>query len=190
MPQSSPEQPVLIIVTGLPATGKSTLAEALRDQLGLPLFTKDHFKELLHDVLDRRYETLTREESREIGAQAIALLIDIASELLRARVSVVIEANFVPWYAPADLAPLIDLADVRQVHCTLPDSLVLDRYRKRAQQGVRHPVHLDEDALGELEERIEAGGGRPLPINARLLQVDTTDGFRPGIDEVVAFCRP
>ena len=36
--------PTLIIVTGAPATGKSTLAERLSDEFDLPLFTKDGFK--------------------------------------------------------------------------------------------------------------------------------------------------
>ena len=47
---SSASLPTLVLISGMPATGKSTLAVELADQLGWPVFTKDTFKELLFDV--------------------------------------------------------------------------------------------------------------------------------------------
>jgi predicted kinase len=182
-------RPTLVIVSGLPATGKSSLAEALRDALGWPLFTKDRFKELLYDVADRGASPFTRDDSRVIGQQSIALLSHVARELLESGDSCILEANYIPEYAPADLAPLLALADGKQVHCSIPDDLVLERYRERAKAGERHPVHVDEGAEAELAERIAGGGGRALPIDAALLEVDATDGFKPGIEEIAAFCR-
>jgi predicted kinase len=182
-------RPTLVIVSGLPATGKSSLAETLRDELGWPLFTKDRFKELLYDVANPQATDITREDSRVIGQQAIALLSHVARELLETGISCMLEANYIPEYAPADLAPLLALANGKQVHCSIPDDLVLERYRARAANGERHPVHVDEGAEAELVERIAGGGGRALPIQAALLEVDATDGFKPGIDEIVAFCR-
>lgn len=185
----SPDRPTLVIVAGLPATGKSSLARELRDALGWPLFTKDGFKELLYDVANPQAVDITREDSRVIGQQAIALLRHAGLEVLACGHSCILEANFIPEYAPADLMPLLDLADGRQVHCWLPDDLVLARYRERAARGERHPVHVDQGAEAELIERIAGGGGRPLPIATDLLEVDTTSGYRPGIEEIVTFCR-
>ena len=124
-----------------------------------------------------------------IGQQAIALLSHVGRELLDIGASCILEANYIPEYAPADLAPLLELANGRQVHCSIPDELVLQRYRARAAQGERHPVHVDEGAEEELIERIASGGGRALPVAADLLEVDSTDGFNPGIEEIAAFCR-
>lgn len=66
---------------------------------------------------------------------------------------------------------------------------MLERYRKRPQAGERHPVHVDAGVEPELIERIQNGGGDPLPLNAPLPEVDSTNGWNPGIDAIVKFCR-
>ena len=188
-PGNNRECPTIVIVCGLPATGKSSLAAELRERLDWPLFSKDQFKELLYDAVQHEPNTpFSRAESVAIGQQSIALLFATARELLETGVSCVIEANFLPGLANADLDPLLELAQGRQVHCAIPDDLVLDRYRKRAEAGERHPVHVDQDAEADLIQRIEHGGGRPLPLAIPLMAVDCTDGWNPGIDEILAFC--
>lgn len=186
---STPNLPTLIVVCGLPATGKSSLAEELRDELGWPLFAKDRFKELLYDSVERDPDAFTREESTAIGKQAIALLLDVASELLRHGVSCIVEANFLPQLGPTDLVPLLASSRGRQVHCSIPAELVLERYRERANAGERHPVHVDEGAEAELMERIETGGGKPLLLDVPLIEVDSTNGWNPDLARIVAFCR-
>ncbi len=43
--------PLVILVTGLPASGKTTVARQVARHLGLPVFGKDDFKEVLFDTL-------------------------------------------------------------------------------------------------------------------------------------------
>lgn len=40
-----------ILVTGIPAAGKSTMAEFLAERLELPVISKDSLKELLYDMI-------------------------------------------------------------------------------------------------------------------------------------------
>lgn len=181
--------PTLVIICGLPATGKSGLAESLRDALGWPLFAKDAFKERLYDAIDHSGNAFTREGSTILGKQSIALLFTFAREVLDTGNSCIIEGNFLPNVAPRDMGPLLALANGRQVHCAIPDSLALHRYRERAQSGERHPVHVDGSDLDGLVQRIEDGAGKPLPLDIPLLQVDCTDGYDPDLATIVNFCR-
>ena len=44
-------RPMLLVVTGLPCTGKTTLGKYLASQLKLPFIHKDGIKETLFDLL-------------------------------------------------------------------------------------------------------------------------------------------
>ncbi|MFI5523786.1 hypothetical protein [Streptomyces platensis] len=63
---------VTVLVNGLPAAGKTTLARALADALTLPLFSKDAVKETLADTLAaiRPPACTPRDWSRILGAAA------------------------------------------------------------------------------------------------------------------------
>ncbi|HYJ13735.1 MAG TPA: ATP-binding protein [Thermomicrobiales bacterium] len=180
-------RPTLAVICGLPATGKSTLAGELHKETGWPLLSKDEFKELLFDAGEHDHETFTRTQSMVIGRQALALLFRVARQFLEADHNCIVEANFLPHLASADFDPLRSLADIRQIHCVVPDAIVLARYRERAEAGRRHRVHIDVEAGKELVVRLKDGAGQPLPLTGSLLQVDTTDGYQPNLCGIVDF---
>ncbi len=182
-------RPVLAIVSGLPATGKTTLANLLKRDLRWPLFSKDGFKELLFDADHQVREGFRREDSIRAGAQAIAIVFQAAAEVLAAGHPCIIEANFLPQLAPTDLKPLMKDANLRQVHCAVPDDVVVERYLRRAKRGERHPVHTDLDAIDNLLMRMGQGAGEPLPLEAPLLRVDTSHGYAPALESILEFLR-
>lgn len=79
----------VVVVSGAPAAGKSTLAGPLALTLGFPLLSKDVIKEALFDHLGH-VDDDERTSSRKLGAASMELLWRIASDSPR----VVIEANF------------------------------------------------------------------------------------------------
>jgi len=183
------QEPTLVIVSGLPATGKSTLAEKIAEEQGWPWLTKDRFKEQLYDAGSIDPNQFDWTAAGVLGAQAVAVLIEVTAILVRRGISVVIESNFRPHLAERDLGPLTGLSQARQVHCELDRERVIERYRSRFEQHGRHPVHLDSIAIHELDGQIDAGFGDPLPLAVPLLCVDTMDGYRPDLPEILAFCR-
>jgi AAA domain len=84
--------PKLIVITGLPATGKSTLARQLAMRYGIPVIAKDSIKEPLLDVLG----AATPEASRKLSDASFAVMFSMARELLAAHMSCVLEGNFRP----------------------------------------------------------------------------------------------
>ena len=76
-------QPVLIVVGGLPGTGKSTLADGLAERLAIPVFNKDRIEASLR----RDGDTADRDSWRV----AENLLTTLAGEQLRRRQSAILD---------------------------------------------------------------------------------------------------
>ena len=167
------QPPLVILVNGLPATGKTTLARRLSADLRLPLIAKDAIKEALFDTLgwsDRAW-------SRKLGTATIALLYLLLEEQLRAEKPCIVECNFVP---DRDTARFLDLQQHYrftpfQILCETDGPTLYERYCQRAQSSDRHPGHVETHNLEEHRELLLSGHIEPLPIGGTLYQVDTTD---------------
>lgn len=154
------EPPVLVIVSGAPASGKTTLARRLAADLGLPLLARDDLKEILYDTLG----AADRAASRRIGGAAYALLCRLADQFLSAGVSLIIESNFGHGIAEDELSPLTERTRAILIHCQAADEMILARYRARATAVDRHPGHHDRDAAADVATNLAAGRFAPLDL--------------------------
>jgi predicted kinase len=164
-------EPVVLIITGPPASGKSTLGRELARKLGLPFLGKDVFKEILFDHLGWS----DREWSRRLGGASMDLLYRSAAALLEAGQSVALEANF---YAKWDTPKLLKLAEMSgcrfvQVVCTASKSTLIDRYRQRILSGERHPGHTESEQLEETIAQLFTGKWEALALGGPVISVDT-----------------
>jgi len=163
----------LIIVNGLPATGKTTLAQLLATGLALPLFSKDMFKEILFDTLGWG----ERAWSRRLGVASIALLVRVAEAELAVGRSCIAECNFDPALGTAQLSELGQRCPFHpvQVLCVADPAVRRERQRQRAQGAERHPGHLEATLLSETDAAPPVGRLEPLALGGALIEVDTTD---------------
>ena len=181
-------QPIMILVSGMPASGKSTLVEQLASELRFPFFTKDGIKELLFDAEAVPVDELDEETSERLGAQAITALYHIAQRILDAGGSVLLEANFRAELTRTQIEPFRSQAIVRQVACKLPMDKIVERFEERQQGDERHPVHAGVDDVDQLVEDLERKDYGPI-VGIPTLLVDTSDGFEPSLAEIARFCR-
>ena len=142
-----------VVVSGAPASGKSTLAPALAAELDLPLLAKDVVKDALVDVLGA--PDLPR--SRELGRAAVQVLFAVAGTAGAA----VLESVW-HGYARAPLAALP--GPVVEVFCRCDPDVLRARFAARAaSRGAGY--HDRERSAAELWNA-EVGspvGGGPLP---------------------------
>jgi hypothetical protein len=150
--------PTLVLVTGAPGSGKTTLAMPLARHLGLPLITKDTIKEALFDTLGTGDHTW----SQRLGAASFQVMFALA----RHSSAAVLEANFYPAHTPALQAicqrPI-------QVLCHCPAAEAYRRYVARS--GDRHAGHLDHLPANQHKA---AQPWEPLGLAGPVLRVDTS----------------
>jgi predicted kinase len=190
MAEASETPSLLILVSGLPASGKTSLAEEIGKALALPIFNKDAIKELLFDTLGWS----SRDWSKKLGAASTELLWFITKRHLQAGASIVLESNFVKEFADPQIAKLRGEWPVRviEVHCVAAREVLVERYRKRAEDGERHPGHMewDEDDMEkDLIPQIRSAKDLTLDQAHALIEVDTGDFDAVDTPSVIAQVR-
>lgn len=79
-----------ILVTGIPAAGKSTMAGRLAERFGLPVISKDRIKELLYDDLGFK----SRDEKVKLGIASMNIMYYTAAQLMKNNQPFILENNF------------------------------------------------------------------------------------------------
>jgi len=156
--------PLLVVVTGMPSSGKTTVAEDLARRLRLPLIAKDEIKESLYESLGAEDVTA----SGRLGAAAYALIFALARVMLGAGASVIVEGNFFRDQTREFAA--LPAHRLVQLHCSAPLDVLLDRYAQRR----RHAVHHDTEKINELPARFASDAHAPLSLDGELIRLDTT----------------
>jgi predicted kinase len=133
----------LLIITGLPGTGKTTLARELARRRGWPLLCKDTIKEPLLDMLG------SQASSRELSNISFAIMFSMAKELLALRESLILEGNFRAGEHEAALLAALpaDPPSLAQVLCSADEQERRSRLLERASDTRRHAGHRDAHQL-------------------------------------------
>lgn len=163
-------RPTLIIISGPPGTGKTTLAHELARAIPCIAISRDEIKEgMVHAAGEFKADV-----GDELTQRTYPLFFEVLERLLRAGVTVVGEAAFQDKLWRTKLEPLADLAEFRVVQCHSPDA------PKRA-AGRSREAHPDFIVTPEYYAGFER-----LTIEPSI-DVDTTDGYDPSIEEIVTF---
>lgn len=168
-------EPLVVVVTGPPAAGKTTIARALAARLRLPLIAKDTIKEALFDGLGSGDLAW----SQRLGTGTYLAMLSLAEDSVAAGASLVLEANFVRG---SEIETRLAALPARfvQIHCSAPLEVLLARYGGRE----RHPGHVDSERIDALQDAVETGRHDPLDLPGETIRLDTSEQVE--IDDVLA----
>lgn len=155
----------------------------LGEKLGLPVLAKDAFKELLADC----FTTMDIELSRRLGAASFKLLFRLAETLLRANVSLIVEANFRADPDQNKFREFLHLGQVTVVECVADPAILLERYQQRHGGDDRHKIHFDLEHLQQRDLVEEWANWPVLNLSCPTITVDTTNVSKVDYLPVVAF---
>lgn len=192
-----------MLISGLPGTGKSTLAGMLARRYTLPLICKDTIKEPLFDIIG----AADRAASRRLSDASFAAMFALARDCLRAGTDLILEGNFrpreheraviaavtasAPSTAPATIGSQV--ANIAQILCRASEPVRIARLKARATDLSRHPGHRDDSfvqdptpapsdflALPGLRLVLDGDGLSPADIHDRrvLELLDALDQWR------------
>ena len=166
-------QSTIIIVTGRPAAGKSTLAKWLSQELKLPVVSKDTIREELFNRLGWK----DRKWAQELGKASVDMMFYFAKAELAAGRSIIMDNSFYPPVSNPRFQELKEQyhAESIQIVCDSDRETLYRRFRDRADAGNRHPGHGDQDVLKELYANLAGTSSSILEIGGTIIEVDTTD---------------
>lgn len=176
----------LIIIAGMPATGKITFANYLSDKMGIPLICKDKLKEIIWDKI--HYDTNIPTESQKYGGLAYDLSFHFCEILMKTNQTFIIESNFtnpcpdilsskVSKYKYRVITVLLD-GDVKVIH---------RRFLARDTTIERHQGLVSNNYFNDFEFFKKATKPcRDFAYGDIRITVDTTDFSKVLYDDIVA----
>lgn len=185
-----------ILVTGIPASGKSTMAKFLAENLSIPVISKDKIKELLFDDVGFK----SREEKVKLGIASMNIMYCMAEQLMKCNQPFVLENNF-ENVSKEGLDEILGKYSYKAITLTLTGNYkkIYERFVERNMSTDRHRGHVVNDCYPEIDvnrkldpipyENFEAGiknrGMDSFKSNGPQIVVDTTDFQNVNLERVL-----
>ena len=142
----------LILIAGLPGTGKTSFARYLSAKMKIPMISKDLIKEQLFDTAGFK----NRQEKVNLGTAAMAIMYHIADLHLEIGLPIILENNFENVSKPG-LLKLIEKHNCNPVmvkfHTEM--SVLAERFRIRDQSPQRHRGHVVNTQYPEVSNNLQ-----------------------------------
>lgn len=175
-----------ILITGMPASGKTTFARHLSAQLQLPMISKDCLKELMYDTIGFKSKT----DKVTLSIAASEILYYFAESLMAAGASFILENNFENVQKPV-LSKLIETHNYKTLTIRFVGDVrvIYKRYLNRNTSAERHGGHKTNyawpqqdsailNAPPSFEEFVSGVNSRGIgvfSVGGEEIQVDATD---------------
>lgn len=180
-------KPLLIIITGRPASGKTTLAHRLSQTIHCPLVSRDALKEGYINTIRDSVGNAGDEPDRHI----YNTFFEVMDLLISKNISCIAEAAFQHALWNEKLLDFSGRAAVKIIICEVPLVIARQRFEQRFAEDVsREKFHNDrlvtEDGALNVLLTDEY---KPVNTNLPTLKVNTAEDYNPGLRDIINFIR-
>ncbi len=178
-------KPTLVVICGPGGTGKTTLAHRLAPLIGCPVVSRDEIKEgMVHAS-----PGFVANPDDELTQRTLGTFFEAIDVLIRAEVTLIVEAAFQHHLWRPRLQPLLARAHVRVIPCFTEGTVANNRQVRRLRENPVRAAHADADQLRVSAVGVATEDFKTLALDVPTLRVDTTSGYRPRLNGIVAFAE-
>lgn len=186
----------IIILSGIPASGKTTFSRYLSKELEIPVISKDSIKEILFDDIGFQ----SRIEKVKLGVASMNIMYSIAEENMKLNKPVILENNF-ENSSKLRLKELIQSYGYKVINVRFEGDIkaIYSRFVKRDLSPERHLGHVTNISypsrepiervtsmtLIDFKEMITSRGIINFDIGGEIIPVDATELDKVDYKEIV-----
>lgn len=176
-------KPTLVIVTGRPGSGKTTLSKELGKLLCFPVVSRDEIKEGYVNTFNVSHDKLPEDTNRI----ASAVFFKNVELLLTSQVSVIAEAAFQHSVWEPEITKFEDYAAVFVIICEIDAEIAARRHLERGLSDPKRGFFHGDKRVTHFKETgavLPPAPYEPPVFAVSTLKVSTLNGYDPELEEI------